>query len=180
MHLLYLILNLCPSVLFYCICSSPDLIFSLCFCISCLFFSSSDLHRKQWLRWRSSHGVWSPSVRPLPPHPPAGLDQWHCAASGSPGLRHTARTLNPPTPCSNITVVSCILVSFWRCYFCKWWKMLYWCAEHLLSYVLHVTFWERSYFYCGYNFVYISTFFWSFHAEKEQKVMLDIKTNYRF
>lgn len=66
---------------------SPGTLFSVS------LFPPSDLSRKQRFRWGSSHRFWSTSVRPLPPYPPTGLDQRHCTAFGSPGLRHTAGAL---------------------------------------------------------------------------------------
>ena len=63
------------------------------FMFSDTLFPSSDLHRKQRYRRRSSECFWPASVRPIPPHPTAGLDQLHRPASGGPGLWHAAGAL---------------------------------------------------------------------------------------
>lgn len=63
-------------------------------------FPLPDLPSKQWSRRGSFHYLWPASLRPLHPHPPSGMDQWHCPASGGPGLWHTAGALMhliPPT-----------------------------------------------------------------------------------
>lgn len=61
-------------------------------------FPLSDLPSKQWFRRGSSHHLWPASLRPLHPHPPSGMDQWHRPAPGDPGLRHTAGALMHLTP----------------------------------------------------------------------------------
>lgn len=156
-------------------------LFSVSF-FSFLLFPPSDLSRKQRFRWGSSHRFWSTSVWPLPPCPPAGLDQRHCAASGSPGLWHTAGTLTVlAKPIDTIqqhfssimypgVIVICYIIHV-SCYILS--QVTSYVINDILYYIYYVFVEEKQFLLwphlCLIFFFYIIWWsMWSFHVNRKK------------
>lgn len=134
------------------------------FCLSLFlyFCPSLDLPRKRRFRRGSSHHFWSPSVRPLPPYPPAGLDQRHRPASGGPGLWHAAGALTPPAKLTDATQQHFSSIMYpgfilWLRQVMK--NVILLCSAPIKLYITCDCLYKRSCFFCGHNFVYIFSFF---------------------